>query len=160
MCYYVTSCCMPSLLKVNTLNLFSKNSMKKLQGYCVSWLVLLWTRIVCGQGVYIPGMCLHLSQIMFWIQSIHALLIQCTCLWDQPSSLTTLRSSSLILERMLRVVCPLSPVTLISLPAVEAGLTIMAREDWAGGVILMGGLLKRKFIIIIIIILMNSNSTL
>ncbi len=64
---------------------------------------------------------------------------ECTCPWDQPTSLsTTLRSSSLILEMMSGLVFPLSPVTLTWPSVVGARLTTMVMEIWDSGRILMG----------------------
>ncbi len=135
-----TSCCHHYL----SLDLYTNSfgaRMKKLQGDCVSWLVLLTGAaqllLVYGVGSSLPGMfnshCRPVS-VMF-----HACMQDCTCLWDQPTSpLTTLRSSSPLLEMMLRVVFPLSPVTLTWPSAVGARLTTMVMEIWDSGRNLMG----------------------
>ena len=88
-----------------------EDSMKKLQGDCIYWLVLLTGAtqllLVCGEG-----MLTYHCQLLL---NVHICIQECTYLWDQPSSpLTTLRSSSLILEMMLEMVVPLSSVTLTS----------------------------------------------
>ena len=85
-----------------------ENSMKKLQGNCVSWLVILTGAaqllLVCGEGM--------LTYDLLY-SYCHARMQECTYLLDQPTSpLTTLRSSSLTLEMMLMVVCLHSPVRL------------------------------------------------
>ncbi len=72
------------------------------------------------------------------VESIILLSFQSTWHWALVlvSSLTTLISSSLTLERMLLVVCPLSPATLTLLLA-AVGVTMVVMENWGSGPILM-----------------------
>ncbi len=115
-------------------------SMKKLQGDCVLWLVLL----TGAAQLLRVGTSLPAGMFSSHCRPVSVMLVkcmqECTCPWDQPASpSTTLRSSSLILEMIMGLVMfPLSLVTLTWPSAVGAELITMILEGWDSGRFLMG----------------------